>query len=416
MSEGVTMAAGGCPAGRFLDFDRFAEGTPRAALDALRREHRALWEPDDFATGRHLLLFRQADIDHVLKSPTLFSSAEGPLLDDFPPEILVDQGEALTFKDPPDHRRYRALVEGAFRAQPLEERLPVMRDIARDIMDAVVDRGECEFVNDVAIQLPLRVMCAILGVPDADRQTIVDLTNTLIMADDPDFASDRAEGFAASIALIDYGEALAAAERERPGDTLTARVLAARIDGAGLTDRDFGRFFNNLISGGIETTRNTLAWAMYEFWRHPDQYRLLQDDPTLVDGAAEEILRFRNPVVYLRRTATGETVAGGERVVAGDKIVCVLGSPNRDEALFADPERFDITRPFAATRRNYRTFGAGPHFCVGIHQARLNLSVMLGEIARRIDAPRVVGTPRHARSIFLDGFKELHLAFEARRH
>lgn len=407
--------AKGCPARAFLDLDRFASGTPREALDELRRSHRALWEPDGFATGRHLLLFRQADIDHVLKSPALFSSGEGPLLEDFPAAILADQQQALTFKDPPDHRRHRALVDGAFRAQPLEARLPLMRDIAREIMDGVADRGECEFVNDVAILLPLRVMCAVLGVPDADRQMIVDLTNTLIMADDPDFARDRAEGFRASIALIDYGEALAATERASPGDTLTARVLAARIDGEGLTDRDFGRFFNNLIVGGIETTRNTLAWAMYEFWRHPDQYRLLQADPALVDGAVEEVLRFRNPVVYLRRTATCDTEAGGEPVRAGDKIVCLLGAPNRDEAYFADPERFDITRPPALTRRHYRTFGAGPHFCVGIHQARMNLTVMLSEIARRIDAPRVVGEPRHARSIFLDGFKELHLAYEPRR-
>ena len=409
----MTVAAE-CPAGAFLDLDRFAKGTPRDLLESLRRRHRTLWEADRFATGRHLLVFGQADIDHVLKSPHLFSSGEGPLLEDFPPEILADQRQALTFKDPPDHRRYRALVEGAFRAQPLEARLPVMRDIARDILDRVIDRGECEFVNEVAIQLPLRVMCAILGVPDADRQLIVDLTNTLIMADDPDFARDRAEGFHASIALIDYGTALAGAQRRRPDDSLTARILAARIDGEGLDDRDFGRFFNNLIVGGIETTRNTLAWAMYEFAHAPDQYRLLQDEPDLIDGAVEEILRLRNPVVYLRRTAIAETVVGDEPVKPGDKIVCLLGAPNRDAALFPDPDRFDITRPPAPTRRNYRTFGAGPHFCVGIHQARLNLATMLAEIARRIDSPRVIAAPRHARSIFLDGFKELRLAFDPR--
>lgn len=398
----------------FLDLETFAQGMPRELLERLRQQHRTLWERDDFATGRHLLVFQQADIDHVLKTPQAFSSGEGPLLDDFPPEILADQRQALTFKDPPDHRRYRALVEGAFRAQPLEERLPVMREIARGIIDRVIGRGECEFVDEVAIQLPLRVMCAVLGVPDADRQHIVDLTNTLIMADDPDFARDRAEGFHASIALIDYGEALAAAQRLRPDDSLTSRILAAEIDGERLSDRDFGRFFNNLIVGGIETTRNTLAWAMFEFARSPDQYRLLQSDPALIDGAAEEILRLRNPVVYLRRTATVDTVVGDEPVRPGDKIVCLLGAPNRDAALFPDPDRFDITRPPAATRRNYRTFGAGPHFCLGMHQARLNITTMLGEIARRIDSPRVIGTPRHARSIFLDGFKQLHLAFEQR--
>lgn len=398
----------------FLDLDRFAAGLPRDELDALRDAHRILWQPDGHARGGHWLLFRQADIDHVLQTPELFTNKEGPLLEDFPPEILADQQQSMTFMDPPQHRKYRALVEGAFRPQALRARAPIMRQFACEIIDAVIDRGECEFVSEVAIQLPMRVIFHVLGVRPEDAATVMDLTNTATLADDPDYAENRAAGFRASLGLTAFGTALAADHRRHPRDSMTMDVLAAEIDGERLTDREFGRFFNNLIIGGTETTRNTLGWAMWEFAHHPDQYAALQADPSLLPGAVEEVLRYRSPVVYLRRTATRDLELAGERIAKGDKLVCLLGAPNRDPALFDRPDQFDITRPPNATRRNYRTFGTGPHFCLGISQARLNLETMLGEIARRIDNPRIIGTPRHARSIFMDGFKELRLGFDAR--
>jgi cholest-4-en-3-one 26-monooxygenase len=398
-----------CP---FLSFERFAEGTPRETVNMLRDTHRILWEPDDFATGGHWLLFRQKDIDHVLQSPALFTNNFGPILDDFPPEILADQQQSMTFMDPPKHRQYRSLVEYAFRPAAMREREPMMRDLARSILDTVMPKGECEFVNEVAIQLPMRVMYAVLGVREADFGYVADLTNTLALADDPDFAENRHAGFVASMKLMEFGTTLAADHRACPRESMTTDVLGSKIDGQSLSDVEFGRFFNNLIVGGIETTRNTLAWAMYEFIRRPEQYALLQNDPELVTGAVEEILRFRNPVVFLRRTATQDQELAGQPIRAGDKVICVLASPNRDPAFFDDPDEFDIRRPVANTRRNYRTFGAGPHYCLGIQQARMNLTVMLGEIARRRRNPRLTGTPRHARSIFMDGFKELRIAFD----
>jgi len=153
---------------------------------------------------------------------------------------------------------------------------------------------------------------------------------------------------------------------------------------------------------------------MVEFIRHPDQYRKLQDDPSLIAGAVEEILRYRGPVIYLRRTATRDQELAGEPIAKGDKVVCVISAPNRDPALFARPEEFDITRTPADTRRNYRTFGGGPHFCLGIHQARMNLTVMLDEISRRLTNLRLLADPKPARSLFMDGFKELQLGFDAR--
>jgi cytochrome P450 len=404
----------GCPFKPLLDFDTFARGTPRALINEMRAEHRILWEPDDHITGGHWLLFQQADIDFVLRSTDLFTNNFGPLLEDIPPEVLPETQQSLTFQDPPVHRKFRTIVEYAFRPSQMKAREPIMRDMARAILDSVIDRGQCEFVNEVAIQLPMRVMFTLLGVRPEDFAHVVDLTNTLTLADDPDFAENRAAGFIASMQLFEFGAKLAADHRANPRDTMTMDVLNSEMDGEKLTDREFGRFFNNLIVGGIETTRNTLAWAMVEFIEHPDQYRLLQSDLELVPGAVEEILRYRNPVVYLRRTAKQDLELAGEKIPKGGKVICVLGSPNRDPALFERPDEFDITRPAADTRRNYRTFGGGPHFCLGINQARMNLIVMLEEIARRIDNPRLLAPPRHARSLFMDGFKELRLAFDRR--
>jgi cytochrome P450 len=410
-----SSAAAACPFAPLLDFDRFAAGTPRDAINEMRGAHRIVWEPDAHATGGHWLVFQQADIDIVLRSTELFTNNFGPLLEDIPTEILPDFQQALTFMDPPVHRKYRTLVEYAFRPSALKAREPMMRDMARIILDGVIDRGACEFVNEVAIQLPMRVMFHLLGVRDADFARVINLTNTLILADDPDYAADRAAGFIASTQLIEFGAALAADHRANPRDTMTMDLLASEIDGEKLTDREFGRFFNNLITGGIETTRNTLSWAMVEFIRHPDQYRALQADPSLVPSAVEEVLRYRNPVVYLRRTAREDMELFGERIPKGGKVICVLGAPNRDPAIFERPEEFDITRSAADLRRNMRTFGGGPHYCLGINQARMNLTVMLEEIARRIDNPRLLAEPRHARSLFMDGFKELRLGFDARR-
>ena len=401
-----------CPFKPLLDFAKFHDGTPHAVIAELRAKHRILWEEDEFSTGGHWLLFQQRDIDHVLQSPALFSSNSGPLLDDFPPALLLEQQESVTFMDPPRQRAYRALVEPAFRTAAMREREPMMRALAGSILNEVLPHGECEFVREVAMKLPTRVIFAVLGVPPEDHQHVSDLTNTLALADDPDYAVDRQAGFVASQRLMDYGTGLAASHRARPRESLTMELIRSQAEGKMLSDVEFGRLFNNLIVGGTETTRNTLAAAMYEFTRRPDQYALLQADPSLLPGAVEEILRFRNPVVYLRRTATQDQELVGQKITKGAKVVCILGSPNRDPRCFDRPDEFDIRRPVANTRRHYRTFGGGPHFCLGIQQARLNLTVMIGEIARRIHHPRLLAEPRHFRSIFMDGLKELCIAFD----
>ena len=400
------------PATSLLHLDHFAAGTPREEIARLRRAHRLLWQEDGHAMGGHWLVFQRDDIDFVLKNPDRFTNAYGPLLEDTPDAILAELQKSMTFQDPPAHRILRSLGDLAFKPDSLAARRPLMQTMAREILDALGDRRECEFIGEVAMQLPMRILFRLLGVRDADHARVVDLTNTLTLANDPDFAENRLAGFQAGIDLIAFGESLAADLRRDRRDSLSLAMLDAERGGRRLDDREFGRLFQNLVVGGVETTRNTLGWLLYELIRHPDQYARLQADPSLVEGASEEILRFRNTVVYLRRTATRDQEFAGARLRAGDKLVCLLASVNRDERSFEDPDRFDIGRDPAHNRRNMRTFGNGPHFCIGHQQARMNIEVMTAEIARRWSHPRLLEPPVHFRSNFMDGFKTMRVAFE----
>jgi cytochrome P450 len=403
-----------CPFKPLLDLDTFAHGTPRAYINELRQQHRILWEPDQYSTGGHWLLFQRQDVDYVLRTTELFTSKFGPTIEDIPLDYLPTHQASMAGMDPPEHRAYRNLIEYAFRPGLLKEREPTMRLMVKEIIDRLAETGECEFVNDVAIQLPMRITFYLLGVRPEHHQYMVDLTNTVTLANDPDFAQNVAEVDASRWALVKHGEFVAADHRAHPRADITMEVLSSEIDGQKISDETFGRLFTLLIIAGIETTRNTLAWGMYDFAHHPDQYRLLQSDLSLIPNAVEEILRYRNPVSYLRRTATKDTVVAGHPIAQGDKVVCVIAACNRDPAAFDRPDIFDITRAPGHSQRNQRTFGGGPHYCLGVHQARMNLSLMLEEIARRLDNPRVIGMPKHARAVFIDGFKELRMAFDRR--
>lgn len=403
------------PPSSLLHLDHFAAGTPRDEIARLRRAHRLLWQADGYGERGHWLVFQRDDIDFVLKSPDLFSSTRGPLVEDMPEALLAEMTrKSMTFQDPPAHRRTRALADIAFKPELLTPRRERMQAMAREILDALSDRRECEFIEEVALQLPMRILFALLGVRDEDYGTVVGLTNKLSLASDPDFAENRAEGFQATVDLIAFGAALAADLRAHPRDSLSLAILEAERDGDRLSDGDFGYLFNNLVVGGVETTRNTLGWLVVELIRHPEQWARLQADPGLVEGAVEEILRFRNTVVYVRRTALRDQEFAGEKLRAGDKLICLIASVNRDERYFEDPDRFDITRDPAHTRRNYRTFANGPHFCIGHQQARMNLELMTAEIVRRWTNLRLLEPPIHFRSNFMDGFKRLRIGFDWR--
>jgi cytochrome P450 len=400
-----------CP---LLHLDNFMHGTPRAEIAQLRKKHRIVWQADEYANGGHWLLLHRDDIDQVLRDPARFTSGFGPLLEDFPPELLPAQRLAMTFMDPPAHRNKRALVDHVFRANVLEARKSMMQKKVTAIIDNIIDKGRCEFVGEVALHLPVHVIFTLLGVPEADYDYLIGLINTMTLANDPDYGGKREDGFIAIGEFMAWARKLAAAHRAEPRENLTTDLLNAEIDGVRLTDDEFAVIFQGIIIGGTETTRNTLSWLFYELIRQPAQLAMLQNDLSLIPDAIEEILRFRNTVVYLRRTATGDFEFAGESIKQGDKLICLLAAVNRDEEYFDEPNTFDIARDPTHSRRTMRTFGFGVHTCLGQHQARLNLEMMTREILTRMKNFKLLEEPTHFRSNFMDGFKRMPIAFERR--
>ena len=401
-----------CPHASLLNVGNFEQGTPRDEIARLRASgERLIWQEDEYANGGHWLVLQRDDIDAVLRTTEDFTNNYGPLLEDFPEDALAMNQGSMTFMDPPIHRQYRSLVDTAFRSKDLQQREPLIRDMARSVIDSVIDKGSCEFIEEVALQTPMRTIFKLLGVPESEFSQIADIANTMTLAADPEYAANRDEGFEASMQAYAYGLQLAEDHQRNPRDSLTMGLLNSEVDGQTLGPDQYAGFFVNLIIGGMETTRNMSGWLLYELIKHPEQLAKLQADPGRVPAAIEEILRHRNTVVYLRRTATRDMRFLNKDVRKGDKLIVVLGSPNRDPAYFDEPDRFDITRAPGQTRRNIRTFGGGPHFCIGMQQARLIMQALFEQIVTRMDNIELAADPVHFKSNFMDGFKRMPIRF-----
>lgn len=397
-----------------MTIKNFSRGAPYEQIAQMRQADPVCWEENRVtAQGGHWNIFGKEFIDQVMKQPGLFSNAFGPHIGDLPAELSAAAMPALNLLDPPKHTRQRAIVDYAFKPQMIKSREEEIRTIAKTIVDEVVKKDRCEFVSEVAALLPMQVICDTLGVPEDERDAVVTLTNTAMLTEDPKFSQSREQGFKAQLELISYGEQLAADHRSRPRDSLTKEIINRQVDGQGISDRDYGLLFLNLIEGGLETTRNSTAFGMYEFIQHPDQYRYIQQHPESIPDAVEEVLRFKAPTIYYTRTATRDTELAGKKISRGEKLVCWLVSANRDENFFTAPDQFDVRRcQRESVRKHYRSFGVGSHFCIGVHLARMQLKVMFEEIALRIHNPQLVSVPEHSHSVFVDGFNEMHIKFD----
>jgi cholest-4-en-3-one 26-monooxygenase len=309
--------------------------------------------------------------------------------------------------DPPQHVKYRRLVQKGFtprRVKTLESRT---RDLFTQIIDRVAGRGECEFVADLAAELPLQVICEMVGVPFEDRHLIYDLSNRLIGFDDPDFQTTEEDGKIAAAEMYAYAQGLFEKREANPGDDVVSRLVDAEVDGARLTPHEFNSFFLLLMVAGNETTRTAASHGMHLLIQHPEQRQRLLDDPSLIPSAAEEIVRFEPPVMSFRRTATRDTELRDVEIRAGEKVTLWYPSANRDEDLFPDPDTFDITR----SPNEHLSFGIGEHFCLGANLARLELRVIFEELLRRLPDIELAGDPRMLRSNFINAIKYMPVKF-----
>jgi cytochrome P450 len=288
--------------------------------------------------------------------------------------------------------------------------------IASGVVADIADRGECDFVTEVAALLPLRIIVDLMGIPRSEEQFIFDRTNIILGFTDEEYLPNLTP-MEVTMALLTAGQELATLVRDladervaNPRDDLTSALVTAEVDGDHLTPEELASFFILLVAAGNETTRNALAHAMLLLSEHPDQRAVLLDDfDAVIPTAVEEVVRLASPVMHFRRTVTHDGVRLGDQEFSeGDKVVLWYWSANRDEAVFTDPHRFDVRR----TPNDHVGFGGpGPHFCLGAHLARREIAVGLREVFTRLPDIAVSGEPQHLRSSFINGIKHLPVTY-----
>ena len=395
--------------------DNFVEGTPHHWFRELREKQPVFWHEE--ATGPGFwCITRYEDLRHISRNPELFSSQVGgtQMRDPSAGQRAEMERRASGFPimlnmDPPQHVKFRRIVQRSFTPRFVKMQEGHIRDLARRIVDPVAPRGRAEFVEDVAAELPLQVICEMMGVPFEDRKDIFDISNRMIGFDDPELGQrDREQAQLASFGMFGHAMKVAEKYRDAPADNLSSMLLHNTIDGEKLDDTEYAAFFLLLCVAGNETTRTVTSNGMKALIDHPDQLERLVADPGLIANAVEEILRFDPAVHHFRRTAMADTEIRGVKIRRGDKIVMWYPSANRDEDVFPEPDRFDVTRANASEQL---AFGIGEHFCLGASLARLELNVIFEEIIPRLREPELAAPPRRLRSNFVNGVKEMQIRF-----
>jgi cholest-4-en-3-one 26-monooxygenase len=322
-------------------------------------------------------------------------------------EDLAGQRMTMLVMDPPQHVKYRRLVQRGFTPRRVEKLEPTIRKYARAAVDAIAEKGECEFVEHLACELPLTLICELVGIPLDMRKQIFDWSNQMIGADDADMRATDPKTTAMQMWL--YCNQLVAQKKAKPDDTLLSALANGSVEGEALSELELNNFFVLLCVAGNETTRNATSQFMRLMFEHPEQWKLLTSDvDRYLDGAIEEVLRFSPPVMMFRRTAMEDTEIRGQRIAKGDKIYLSYPSANRDESVFGESSmRFDITRK----DNHHIAFGIGEHYCLGANLARMQLRCILREIATRLRDMRPAGRPEFQRSNFIAGIKRMPVTF-----
>jgi cholest-4-en-3-one 26-monooxygenase len=391
--------------------DAWAEGVPHEAFTLLRREAPVFWHPEVEGPG-FWALTRHADVVSVSRDTATFSSERGgTFVDDQTEESLAQLRLSILNMDPPKHNRYRRLVSRGFTPRVVGRLVDAVDQRAKRIVDEVVDRGECEFVEDIAGKLPLEMICEMIGLPEADWPRMFALSNRLVGFDDPEYQATPEEGAAAAGEIYGYCDQIAAERRAEPRDDLMSVLVHAEVDGERLDDLELNLFFVTLVVAGNETTRNLVNHSMLALIDHPGEVERLRREPDLWPTAVEEMLRWGTSIHNFRRTATRDTEVRGQPIAEGDKLVLFYMSANRDEDVFPDPFRFDVGR----TPNDHVTFGGGGvHYCLGASLARTQIGAIMRQLVERLDQVELAGPAPRLRSDFVNGIKHMPIRFTPR--
>jgi cytochrome P450 len=406
-----------CPFANLVDPSTYADGMPYEKLREIRDAGPVVKVEDPLTGIPCFVVTRQNELDAVSKNPKLFSSAErSPFPMEFEDWLITDvHQKTIIGMDPPEHQTVRRIMRNAFTPKNVDSYQPKLLEHAKRIVDAVVERGECEFVEEVAAELPLIAILELLSVPLEDRKKFFDWTNTMIFADDPDMAVDELAGQIASAEVINYALDLAAKYRENPTESLLGALLEGEVKGRSISEEEFGWMFILILVGGNESTRTVISHGMRLLMENPDQLQYLVENPDKIPDACEEILRYNTAFIAMRRTVMEDTELGGQELKKGDKVLLHYHTVNHDEDTFGeDAMTFDVRRAerMPDLYNQHRSFGIGQHFCIGSHLARMELRIMMEEIIPRIRNPKFAEDPQFVRSFFVNGMKEMKITFD----
>jgi cholest-4-en-3-one 26-monooxygenase len=386
----------------------FVPGVPHDWFTFLRQNAPVWWHDEADGPGFWAVTGYE-DCNTVNRDYGLFSShAKGALLFDMDADQLAQQQLLMLNMDPPIHTRYRRLVNKGFTPRVVNELHDRIHGAADGIIDEVIEQGQADFVTEMSAELPLIVIAELLGVPNEDRHKMFDWSNKMIGSEDPEYQTNDDTPFAASMELYAYASTLFAQKRIDPHEDLMSILTGVEIEGEHLSDLELELFFLLLTVAGNETTRNLISGAMVAFFDHPDQWELLRNDRSLLPSAVEEMLRFVTPVMNFRRQSTTETELSGQTIKADEKVVFYHISANRDETVFENPEKFDITRK---PNPHIAFGGGGPHFCLGANLARMEIRVMFEHLLDRVPDIRLDGQAERLQSAFINGVKHIPVAF-----
>jgi cytochrome P450 len=396
-----------------------------AAFAALRRDRPfAFFEEPELpfmpVGPGYYAIVRHADVEAVSSQPKLFCSGYGATsITDLPIELNEFYGSMISMDDP-RHAKIRRIVSKAFTPKMLEALVDDVEKITDKLLAearAVAERGDGTFdlVKHISSPLPLKVICQMMGIPEEDEQLVLEQTNLILSGGDEEFIDDENKALelilGAGQALAGVMERLAEERRRTATADLTSALIRTEVDGETLSHQEIASFFILLCAAGNETTRTAISHGVWALHRFPEQKQRWIADPSLSKTAVEEIVRWASPVIWMRRTATQDTEVNGHPFKAGDKLIMFYNSANRDETVFADPYTFDIGRD----PNPHFGFGApGPHFCLGAHLARREITVAFRKMFEQMPDLEVAGEPDRLRSSFINGIKRLPVRLTGR--
>jgi cytochrome P450 len=414
MSAGTLHLDRGDEYADLASHDTFVRSVPHATFARMRREEPVAWVEEGDGEG-FWALTKHSDISAVSRDFGTFTASRGIRIEQMAPDALEARRTMMEF-DPPEHARLRRLVQPGFTPKVIATYEAAFRLLAGHVLDQVLPLGEFDFVTEISRELPIRLLCRLLGVPESDAGLLVAWGDQMISNADPEYTPvviDKIDTeeyrllpfrSPAALEVFRYAEEMAIERRHSPEDDIVTTLLTAEPDGQPLTDLEFKNFFTLMMVAGNETTRHTISHGLIYLLEHPSQMERLRDEPAELSArATEEILRASSVTMHFRRTATENVEMRGRAIKPGDRVVMWYPSANHDEEVFDRPFEFDIDRQ----PNDHLTFGTGRHVCLGASLARLEVRVVFEELLRRVATIEITGEPDRLRSNFINGIKHL---------